>query len=49
MVHDRRTALLGNCIEDNSKMAISYMIWFRLVTKLIRLGFLDLLEELPNT
>ena len=47
MVHDRRTALSE--FEDNSKMAISYMIWFRLVTKLIRLGFLDLLEELPNT
>lgn len=47
MVQDRRTAL-GSC-KDKSKMAISYMIWFRLVTKLIRLGFLDLLEELPNT
>jgi hypothetical protein len=38
---------LGNC-KDKSKMAISHMIWFRFLARLIRLGYLDQLEELPT-
>jgi hypothetical protein len=43
MVQDRRIALLE--IARISKMAISYMIWFPIVTRLIQLGFLDLLAK----